>query len=348
MQSTDRRRLATLSLLTLSLLASPARGDLAPMPREREAGKQAVPAPQIPPPAPIAQPAPIAPPAPITAPPPAPPAPPPLTDKPEASLYDTPAAALAAIVARAEQDAGQPPRVVAFGEYHETIKNGGVPSALKRFTLQLLPVLQPLTSDLVLETWITEGGCGKEEKAVVKDVEKTTQRPVTTEDELVTLAKQAKASGVQPHILNLSCKDYQELLDGKGQVDYEKMLKFLAEQLHKKVVTIGKARADKGVSKIVAVYGGALHNDLYPQEELRPFTFGPTADAAAPGRYLEVDLYVPEFITNDESLRAQPFFAVWRKAQRPGKTVVVRRGPRSFILLFPVTPKSAKKALVRP
>ena len=341
MQSTDRRRLAALSLLTLTLLAPRADADLSPMPREREAGsKQAVPAPQLPPPAPASPPAPPAP---------APP-PPTLTDKPEASLHDTPEAALAAIVARAEKDAGQPPRVVAFGEYHETTKNGGVPSALKRFTQQLLPVLQPLTSDLVLETWITEGGCGKEEKAVVKDVEKTTQRPVTTEDELVTLARQAKAGGVQPHILNLSCKDYQELLDGKGQVDYEKMLKFLAEQLHKKVVTVGKARADRGVSKIVAVYGGALHNDLYPQEELRPFTFGPAADAAAPGRYLEIDLYVPEFITGDESLRSQPFYPLWRTAQRPGKTVVVRRGPRSFILLFPATRplKSPKKAPGRP
>lgn len=264
-------------------------------------------------------------------------------DAPQLRVFGSPAEALARILTAAEQDATGPdksPRVVAFGEYHETTKNSGVPSALKRFTQELLAVMQPSTSDLVLETWITEGNCGKQEKAVVKDVKKTTQRPVSTEDELVTLAKQAKATGVQPHILNLSCKDYDSLLDDKGQVDYEKMLTFLAAQLHKKAAAVSKARADKGISKIVAIYGGALHNDLTPAEGLEAFTFGPAVNKSTNGRYLEVDLYVPEFIDGDEGLKKQAWYPLWQKEQQPGKTVVVRRGPQSYIMLFPRSPQA--------
>ena len=267
---------------------------------------------------------------------------------PELASYDSPADALTAILKRAETDAGgSPPRVVAFGEYHELKGNSGIKSALKRFAEQLLTVIQPATSDLVLETWVTAGGCGKEEKSVVKDVQKTTKRPVTTENELVTLIKQAKAVGVQPHILELSCDEYQGLLDKEGGVDYEKMLKLLSDLLAKKIAQVKVRRSAAGVQKIVAVYGGALHNDLYPSADFRPYTFGPSTAIAFPGQYLEVDLYVPEFIDKDPGVIKEPWFAKYVQARRGGagakdgrsKTWVVRRGKGSFILLFPPTRK---------
>lgn len=267
---------------------------------------------------------------------------------PELTSYDSPAEALTAILKRAETEAGgSAPRIVAFGEYHELKGNSGVKSALKRFAEQLLPVLQPATSDLVLETWVTAGGCGKEEKSVVKDVQKTTKRPVTTENELVTLIKQAKAVGVQPHILELSCDEYQGLLDKEGGVDYEKMLKLLSDLLAKKIAQVKVRRSAAGVQKIVAVYGGALHNDLYPSADFRPYTFGPGTAIAFPGQYLEVDLYVPEFIDKDPGLTKEPWFQKYVQARRTGsgardgrsKTWVVRRGKASFIVLFPPTRK---------
>ena len=267
---------------------------------------------------------------------------------PEVTAYDSPAAALAAILKRAEVDSGgTAPRVVAFGEYHELKGNTGVKSGLKRFSEELLAVLQPLTADLVLETWVTAGDCGKEEKNVVQDVKKTTKRPVTTENELVTLIKQARATGVQPHILELTCSEYQGLLGGDGAVDYEKMLKLLSDLLAKKIAQVKVRREAAGIRKIVAVYGGALHNDLYPAAEFRPYTFGPSTAIAFPGQYLEVDLYVPEFIAKDAGLAKEPWFTAYTQASRPAagakkaplKTWVVRRGKASFILLFPRTRK---------
>src|SRR5437868_4164908 len=85
-------------------------------------------------------------------------------------------AALEALLARK-------PRVVAFGEIHQTTASLRVPSSLKHFTDELLAVVAPRASDLVVETWMTEGKCGQTETAVVANVQKTTQRPAQTEDE---------------------------------------------------------------------------------------------------------------------------------------------------------------------
>lgn len=269
---------------------------------------------------------------------------PPPDAHPEVTAHESATAALGAILARAAKDGGGEARVVAFGEYHQTKKDdkqAGPASALKRFTGDLLGVVAGKSSDLVLETWVTEGSCGKQEKAVVTDVQKTTERPQATENELVTLARRAKESGLNPHILKLSCKDYESLHGADGSVDYEKLLKLVNELLERKIAGVLRKRGEEGVQKTVLVYGGALHNDLFPMAELAPYTFGQKAQRALAGRYLEVDLYVPEFIERDARLVKEPWYASYKKAAQRGaaqkSTFVVRRGPGSYILLFPRT-----------
>lgn len=266
----------------------------------------------------------------------------PVENPPELSNHGSVSEALTAILDRATKDAGKKPHLLAFGEYHQLKGKTQVKSALKRFADELWPTVQPGASDLILETFVTEGSCGKEEKKVVKDVAKTTKRPETTENELVTLIKQAKAQGVQPHILQVSCQDYQSVLDDKAQVDYVKMLKLIGDLLEKRITEVRTRRQKAGVDKTVMVYGGALHNDLYPQAELADFTFGQSLTTKFPGEYLEVDLYVPEFVEGDKTVRSQPWFPLYKKAQKPDQIVVVRRGPGSFILLFAPTQPAQK------
>jgi len=255
----------------------------------------------------------------------------------------SPVAALNDVVGRYAAYKG--PLVIAFGEYHETTANnrkkgkGGVPSALRRFSEQLFPVLAKTASDIVLETWITDGNCGKEESSAVQDVKKTTERPASTEDELVTLVKQAKAAGVQPHILKLSCEDYKSLTS-TGEVDYEKLLTLLTELLQKKIADIAQRREREGGNRHILVYGGALHNDLQPKPELAAFSFGPALQKELHGGYIELDLYVPEFIERDASLVKEPWYGTYKKQTRPNQAMVVRRAPGSYILLFP---RSAKR-----
>lgn len=257
--------------------------------------------------------------------------------------FDSPAAALRAIPLLA-QDGDEGPKdpaapvVIGFGEFHELKGAPKVDSALRRFTRQLLPELAGRLTDLVVETWITEGNCGEREETVVKDVAKTTRRPETTESEIVTMVKQAKAAGAKPYALDLSCADYKALLDEGGQVDYDKMLRLLTAQLGKKVrLALARPRRALGQRPVVAVYGGGLHNDLYPQEALRDYTFGTTLQAELPGRYAEVDLYVPEYIERDGRIPKEPWYPAYHRAAAaaPGKTWLQERGPGSYILLFP-------------
>ena len=213
-----------------------------------------------------------------------------------------------------------------------------MPSSLKRVTEELLPVVSGQASDLVVETWITEDKCGQEEQAVVKDVAKTTARPQTTEAEIVTLVRRAKEAGVKPHALDLRCDDYKTIYTAQG-VDYDQMLKVLTRELRGRVQAVLKRRDAEpaGARRLVLVYGGALHNDLYPQPELSNYTFGPPLRQQLGAGYVELDVFVPEYIEQNAKMKKEPWFQLAKRSQRPGQTLLIERGPGSFILLFPRT-----------
>jgi hypothetical protein len=232
------------------------------------------------------------------------------------------------------------PRVVAFGEIHQTTASLRVPSSLKHFTDELLSVVAPRASDLVVETWVTQGKCGKTETAVLKDVHRTTQRPVVTEDEVVTLIKKAKAAGVAPHILSVSCQEYETIYQGK-HVDYDALLRMTSEKLEAGIREV-LARPGAHDDRAVVVYGGALHNDLAPAPDLSAYTFGESVSTSVGGKYLEVDLYVPEYAEKQKSLRAEPWYRAYRRAARSGQAVVIERSLASYVIVFPRAARPGK------
>lgn len=246
-------------------------------------------------------------------------APPPIRE------FDSAREALRAVLA-------EKPRVIAFGEYHQKNDSAKVPSSIKRFTDELMDELAHAASDLVVETWITEGKCGGEEKTVVQNVEKTTERPKETESEVVTLLKKAKAAGVQPHILTMTCDEYKSL-NGKEGVDYEKMLGLIAGHL-KAEIDKALARPGAPVEKMVLSYGGALHNDLYPIPGLEAYAFGGAVREEVKGRYLEVDLYVPEYIQSDKLITGQSWYPLYSKKANKKKVSLIKRGEHSYIIVF--------------
>jgi hypothetical protein len=239
------------------------------------------------------------------------------------------------------------PRLIGFGEYHQLSGGSKAKSALKRFTTDLLPMLATVGSDVVVETWMTEGSCGAVEAAVVKDVKKTTRRPKVTEDEIGTLFVALRAYAIQPHILKVTCDEYQVLLGGKA-VDYDQLLQLITRKLS---TTALAARAERnrkleeladegklrpGARRVVAIYGGALHNDLFPAEGTEAWTFGAELWRRTRGHYVEVDLYVPEYIKGDKDLMTQPWYELLKHAA-PDKTLLITRGPASYIIIFPTT-----------
>jgi hypothetical protein len=232
-----------------------------------------------------------------------------------------------------------PARVVAFGEYHQTTETKNTPSSLLRFTNELLPAVAKLATDLVVETWVADGHCGKQENKVVEEVQTTTERPRETESEIVTLLKRAKAAGMSPHILTLSCKDYRSVTGKDGETDFARMLTLTRDRLQGEVIRA--LRASRAKARVrepkVAVYGGALHNDLYPAPGDRPFAFGRALFAKLKGQYLEVDLFVPEYILGDKHLATEPWFDAFKAGIKAGDALLIRRSERSTIIVFPTT-----------
>ena len=235
-----------------------------------------------------------------------------------------------------------PAKVVAFGEYHQTTATTTIPSSLARFTIELLPSVAKRATDLVVETWVADGHCGKEETKVVAEVETTTERPPETENEIVTLLKRAKATGIAPHILTMSCKDYRRVTDRHGKTDFAKMLTLTRDRLQSEVgswLQVAQS-ASSARAPMVAVYGGALHNDLYPTPADRPYAFGRALFAKVGGQFLEVDLFVPEYILGDKRMAALPWFDLVKTGVQAGDALLVRRSERSYIIVFPLTQPS--------
>jgi len=257
----------------------------------------------------------------------------PVAGPPRAERFATPAAAVAAALDETRFAGG----VVAFGELHQTLATARVPSALKRFTEQILPGLTARLSQLVVETWMTTGRCGEAERAVTADVQRTTERPAQTETEIETLLRVAHDSGVKPGILTIACKDYEAMRQGGG-VDYDRTLRVTAGALEASIARALRAAALAARTSgphLVAVYGGALHNDLHPDPEVAAYSFAPAALKATLGHYVEIDLVVPEYAETSAAVKAQPWWRVYRAARRTGATILIRRDPRSFVVVFP-------------
>lgn len=261
---------------------------------------------------------------------------PPSSEKKQASkakrreVFATAAEAFAALL-RYEKTV----EVIGFGEYHQTKGATDVPSSLERFTAEILPLLEGKASDLIFETWAASETCGEREREVVGDVQETTQRPNATENEVVAAIKTAQSIGIQPHILEMQCEDYEEVFQ-EGEVDYDMMLKVLTRLQRDKVREVRYARARRGTSwpAIVAVYGGNLHNDLYPELETASWTYGPELERSLGKRYVEVDLFVPEYIEGDKNLARQSWYPTFIDRQSSDHVLLLERGPSSYVMIF--------------
>ncbi|MFZ5480197.1 MAG: hypothetical protein ACOZNI_25765 [Myxococcota bacterium] len=241
----------------------------------------------------------------------------PPTEGPAPRVFPSVAEALAVVLADA-------PRVIGVGELHATTDGPAVPTTLSRFTRDVLPLLAPRATDLVIETWRLDGRCGAQEEQVVAQVEADTKRPEATKSELVLLVEAAVALNVRPHDLALTCDEYAAVQGPDGNIVYDALLKLLGGKLGEYA-----ARASETPGATVVIYGGAVHNDVTPREGLEPWSYG--VAAAARGSYVELDLYQPELV--GEAMR-EPAIEAGLAAVGPKQVVLVERGMGSWVLLL--------------
>jgi hypothetical protein len=231
------------------------------------------------------------------------------------------------------------PAILAIGEAHAQKGTEAIASATKRFTDSMVSLLENRASDLLVEAWAGDPKCQKEVKQVA-----SAQKPVQqaqaqqNPNEYVALGTRAKALGVQPHLLRPSCDDYASLADAGPDVVTQSL--GLIKRLTASDATALFRRNETAKSgKLVVTYGGAMHNDLAPAENLKQYSFGPELSDTTAGRYVELDLIVPEYVKATEVWQKLPWYAAFQADAGPkDKPRLYRLADRSFVLVFAASP----------
>jgi hypothetical protein len=247
----------------------------------------------------------------------------------KADSYPDLAAALTAIV---PADA----RVIGFGEMHSRTDRAQVKSALARFTGDGLPSIADKLSDLIVETWIVDPKCGQAAKTATAKVEITVRRPQETKSEIAQLAEAARAAKVQPHAMKLSCADYEKVAPAGKDVLPDVMLGLITKELGRiSEEAFHHRNKDPNHRPWIALYGGSLHNDRFPKEGVEDWSYAPKVDVMTAGKFVEIDLIVPELAENDAGSQSAPWLPLAKSTD--DKVKVWKRGERSYVVVFPRT-----------
>lgn len=226
------------------------------------------------------------------------------------------------------------PAIVAFGESHALKGTEGVKSTTARFTDELLPLFRDRASALVLELWAPDPKCNKEKVADVAQKQKvvTEKQAGSNQNEFVKLGEKSRSVGVVPFLLKPTCDDYDKVRSA-GDDAVLAMLDVVTRNMKDKAVTLFHETEKKAPGKMLLTYGGALHNDVAPRKDREAWSFAADLDKLAPGRFVEVDLVVPEFIKDTPAWTSLPWFSAYDRGQAR-RVVLITVGPRSFVLLF--------------
>jgi hypothetical protein len=220
-------------------------------------------------------------------------------------------------------------KVYAIGEYHPTRAAVARQSPLARFTGEIVQLLEPRAQHLIVEAWLDDTCRSRDAEAIQMQVLRVTNRTPTQASDLQALI--ATSQGMQMHTqgLPMTCIEHSSVLDGRGRVDFLRLLLLVTEKLG------DAARALISQGRDVIVYGGALHNDLYPQWPLEELSYAKLLDDdLGGGAVLEIDLVVPEIVAPMAMVRREPWFPLLGRAA-PDRVVVWARGPGSYVVILP-------------
>lgn len=226
------------------------------------------------------------------------------------------------------------PLVYAIGEYHPTRNAIAATSPLARFTREIVGMLEPFADHLVVEAWL-DASCWSASSAH-QQLTAATQRPATTQMEVMRLIERSRRLHLQTHTLPLTCIEYDAVIDASGHVDFLLLLELVTEKLAE------TTRRLVDGDRAVIVYGGALHNDLYPRWPLDSLSYARSLSDELGGHVLEIDLVVPEVVAPMQMIRSEPWFPLLGRAS-PKRVLVWQRAPASYVVILPAQSEEVAK-----
>ena len=230
------------------------------------------------------------------------------------------------------------PLALGVGEAHAP-KGAVAPSSAKHFTDELLPSLAGRASDLLVELMMPPSGCAAAAAEAKKAQQPITGRQAETDqNEYVVMGEHARGLGIVPDMLRPSCADMDRVRDAGADV-VGTSLALIARLTRTQATKLLErdARSDADHGKAVVIYGGLLHNDLSPPAAREAWSYAVDLERVLPGRFVALDLIVPEFITDDETWRSLPWYGAYDRARLGSKATLFRTGERSFVLVLPET-----------
>jgi len=265
------------------------------------------------------------------------PTPTPIVNEPGRACGELGCLAFASAPAAFQRVLLEQPRVLGLGEAHAPKGLPDVRSSTRRFAEELMPVLKGRATDIVIELLLGGGRCGKErESAVAARQEPVTQHQAdNNQNEFVTLGHVARALGIQPHALLPTCREFQAVLDA-GETDIARLLELIADTTARTVDKLLSA-PNADTSKLILAYGGALHNDLSPSEASLAWSYGPRLMERTEGRYVALDVIVPEFIKDTPAWRALPWYAHYNADRLGHNAILFNPEPHSYVLVLPLS-----------
>jgi hypothetical protein len=225
-------------------------------------------------------------------------------------------------------------RVIGFGELHARTDRAQVRTTLDRFTADALPAIEAKLSDLVIETWLIDKGCEQTATTASAQIDSEMKHPAATKNDIAALADAARAAGIQPHAMRVTCAHYAKIAPPGKAMDVPAMLTLTTSELGR-IASEAVVHRDREPDHKpwIALYGGALHNDRFPANGVADWSYAAKVDQITHDHFVEIDLIVPELADHDETLGKLPWYALTQ--DRATALRVWKRGERSFVIIFP-------------
>jgi hypothetical protein len=142
---------------------------------------------------------------------------------------------------------------------------------------------------------------------------------------------------VVPFPLRPSCEEHDEVKKAGDDAIFA-MLDLVTKHMKERAIALAEETAEKAPGKLVLTYGGAMHNDVAPKAGRERFSFAADVGAKVEGRYVELDLVVPEYVKDTEAWRSLPWYTAYDAKAHAARTVLIQTGSNAYALVFPRSP----------